>query len=530
MGELLNRYTENRPLILVIEDLHWSDQATVQLLDYVARRGGATRLLWLASFRLTEDIAADHPLRAVRHELRLHGLAEEIVLDAFSEQEVGEYLAERAPALALDETFVRTLHGRTDGLPLFVADVVNDVMAHGSRSGSMAMPKSLTGIIERYIRQLTAEERALLEAASVCGVEFRLASVARVLERDAGSLAESCAELARRQRWLSSVDAEYAFRHALYREVLYQRMPPVIRVALHRKVGASLERERAEGRNVSAAELASHFELGHEPMPALRYYVEAAQWALLHFSPSQTMSLTQRAMALLPLAEKSEARIDLEMTLATLRGAAAIQVLGTASDETKRAFERAQSLLQHVPQHPLRGLCLHALGLALCLRGELEEANALAQRTEVLAAATGDRTALLCACLVHGLVQHLRGRPRSAREWLEKGVAAAEGLDETTSPAVFTADPHVIILGLLAIALLHLGFVDQGRARMREAHARARVGAGSDRLRAERERIVVLERVLDPGRTLADCQERVAARVVVEDREHVSAAAQARAG
>jgi len=72
------------------------------------------------------------------------------------------------------------------------------------------------------------------------------------------------------------------------------------------------------------------------------------------------------------------------------------------------------------------------------------------------------------------LVQHLRGRPRSAREWLEKGVAAAEGLDETTSPAVFTADPHVIILGLLAIALLHLGFVDQGRARMREAHARAR--------------------------------------------------------
>ena len=66
-------------------------------------------------------------------------------------------------------------------------------------------------------------------------------------------------------------------------------------------------------------------------------------------------------------------------------------MLGTGLDETKRAFERAQSLLEHVPQHPLRGLCLHALGLALCLRGELEEANALAQRTEALAAATGDR-------------------------------------------------------------------------------------------------------------------------------------------
>ena len=474
MGELLDRYTENRPLLLVTEDLHWSDSATVQLIDYVARRRSSTRLLWLASFRFTEVIAADHPLRAVRHELRLHELAQEIVLDAFSEKEVGEYVAARLPALGGDESFVRALHGRTDGLPLFVADVVNDVIAHGSRSGSMAMPKSLTGIIERYIEQLTPAERALLEAASVCGVAFQLATVARVLERDAVSLAESCAELARRQRWLIEVDAEYVFRHSLYREVLYQRIAPLARVELHRKVAASLERERADGRTVSAAELASHFELGHQPMPALRYYAEAAESALLHLSPSQTMSLTERAMALLPLAEKSDPRINLEMTLVTLRGAAAIQVLGTASDETKRAFERAQSLLEHVPQHPLRGLCLHALGLAHCLRGELEEANALAQRTEALAAATGDRTALLCAYLVHGLVQHLRGRPRIAREWLEKGVAAAEGLDETTSPVEFTADPDVIILGLLAIELLHLGFVDQGRARMREAHARAR--------------------------------------------------------
>jgi DNA-binding winged helix-turn-helix (wHTH) protein len=161
MAELLERYAENHPLLLVTEDLHWGDQATVQLLDYLARRRGAARLLWLASFRLTEIIAADHPLRAVRHELRLHGLAEEIVLDAFSEQEVAQYVAEHAPALAPDVKFVRMLHGRTDGLPLFVADVVNDVTARGSRSGSMAVPTGLSGIVERYIRQLAPPERTM---------------------------------------------------------------------------------------------------------------------------------------------------------------------------------------------------------------------------------------------------------------------------------------------------------------------------------------------------------------------------------
>ena len=180
-GRALDRYTENRPLLLVTEDLHWSDSATVQLMDYIARRRSSTRLLWLASFRLTEVIAADHPLRAVRHELRLHGLAEEIVLDAFSEKKS----ASTSPRVFSPRRRrkLRTLHGRTDGLPLFVADVVNDVMAHGLRSGSMAIPKSLTGIIERYIGQLTLDQLALLEAASVCGVEFRLATVARVLER-----------------------------------------------------------------------------------------------------------------------------------------------------------------------------------------------------------------------------------------------------------------------------------------------------------------------------------------------------------
>jgi DNA-binding winged helix-turn-helix (wHTH) protein/tetratricopeptide (TPR) repeat protein len=494
MGELLDRYTENRPLLLVTEDLHWSDRATMQLIDYMARRRGAARLLWLASFRLTEIIAADHPLSAARHELRLHGLCEEIVLDTFSEQEVAEYLAKRLPALATDEKFVRALHALTDGLPLFVADVVKDLIDHGEgavgggpsalrRVRSMVLPETLTGIIERYIRQLTPGERALLDAASACGVQFRPATVARVLERDVASLDEVCAELARRQRWLSELapgqegsvaGAGYAFRHELYRKLLYERIGAPARAELHRKVAAALERERADGGKVSTAELAFHFDRGGEPMPALHHYAEAAESALLHFSPAETMSLTERALALLPTAEASDARAALEATLGTLRGTAAVQLLGTGSIEAKRAYERAAPLLDRAPQHPLRALCLHGLGLVLCLRGELDEAHALARRIEALATQTRDRAVLLCACLVHGMVEHLRGRPRTAREWLERGAAAAEGFDETAPAAVFTADPSVLVLGLLATELLHLGFADQGRSRIQQAHARAR--------------------------------------------------------
>lgn len=492
-GELLERYTESRPLLLVTEDLHWSDPATVQLMDYVARRRGRAQLLWLASFRLAEIIAADHPLNALRHELRLHALSQEVVLDAFSEEEVAEYLAARVPGRAAEEKLVRALFARTAGLPLFVADVVNDLIAHGelgadrdapaeSRLTSIPIPDTLSGIVEHYIQQLTAPERTLIEAASVCGMEFHVVTLAEVLESDVSHIGRACADLARRQRWLTDVPAtrmgtatgaRHAFRHALYREVVYQRIAPIARAGLHRKVALALQRERRIGGTVTAAELASHFELAGDAMAGLSYYAEAAESALVHFSPVHTMSLTERALTLLSTAPEGEERDVLEITFLSLRAAAAIQVLGIAAPDVKQALERALSLLERVPQHPLRRLLLHPLGVSLFMRGELNEAGALARRSDNLFTATGDRTALLCGLVTHGLVQHSRGRPRLACESLQRALDLCAELDESAPPAVSVADLGVLALGLLAIDLLHLGRVDQARTQLAAARGRA---------------------------------------------------------
>ena len=197
-------------------------------------------------------------------------------------------------------------------------------------------------------------------------------------------------------------------------------LPRSARVELHRKVAGALERERAETRKVSAAELAFHFEQGGELDTALGYYAEAADSALLHFSPAETMNLTEHALSLLLSLEATSARTSLEITLATLQGAAAVQSLGLCSTEAKRAYQRAWSLLDQEPQHPLRGLLLNGLGVVLWMRGELEEANVVAQRSEALADKTGDPTTWLCACLLHGIVRTrawaAANRARLARE------------------------------------------------------------------------------------------------------------------
>ncbi|MGZ5272256.1 MAG: AAA family ATPase [Ramlibacter sp.] len=489
MGELLDRYTDQRPLLLVTEDLHWSDRATIQLIDHVARRRGRAGLMWLATFRVAEVVATDHPLNALRRELRLHRLCEEILLDPFSETEVADCVAQLSPSLASDEAFVRALHERTDGVPLFVSSVIREVM-EGTDEGAplevrlaaIAVPENLAAIIDHYIARLGGEQRALLAAAAVCGVEFRVETLALALGLDIASVALACDELVREHIWLAvpraregsdGLELPYSFKHALFRQVLYDRTPPSARVRLHRKVGAALEGERAAGVAVPPSELAMHFDRGRQPMAALRCYAEAADAALLNFSPAVCLALTERARTLVPQAPEGAERDALELALATLQGMSAFHSLGVGP-QAMTAFERAYALLAGAPEHPMRARLLHGFGYVSSLRGDYVQALVVAKRAEALAAVSDDPGLMLVACFLHGEAHHLQGRTEAARSWMERGLAIAETLDLAAND-VFAADPQVTLLGMLAIDLVRCGLLQQGRALVQRAHARAAV-------------------------------------------------------
>ena len=150
------------------------------------------------------------------------------------------------------------------------------------------------------------------------------------------------------------LELPYSFKHALFRQVLYDRTPPSARMRLHREVGAALEGERAAGVAVPPSELAMHFDRGRQPMAALRCYAEAAEAALLNFSPAVCLALTERARALVPQAPEGAERDALELTLATLQGMSAFHSLGVGA-QAMTAFERAYALLAGAPEHPMRG-------------------------------------------------------------------------------------------------------------------------------------------------------------------------------
>lgn len=495
-GELLDRSTQDKPLLLITEDLHWSDQATVVLIDHVVRRRGKARWMWLATFRAAEVIAADHPMKALRHELRLHRLCEEILLDPFSEQELADYVARRLGGTEGSDAFVQALHRHTDGLPLFVANVIDELSAQGALQTSalardaglafeaLSVPESLAGVMERQITRLPADQIALLEAASACGVEFSPAVVALVLERDVDEVAQHCELLARRRQWLAPTGAEpgaqgdpqgrYAFRHALFRHVFRDRMGTLARAQLHRRVASALASAAASGAAVSAAELATQFELGQDPDAALPHCAASAAGALQQFAPADALRLADRGLALARRCRPGATLQELLATLQTLRGAAAAQVLGVSADETLQSFERAQAALEGSPRHPLRSMALHGLGLGLFLSGALPRARELAERSLAQALQRDDTVLVVTACDLLGQMLKLEGPPLEAIAVLEQGLQAAAGLDEPTLQTAFVLDPLVNMHAALAIPLLLAGFDQRARVQSDLALARAR--------------------------------------------------------
>ena len=216
LAEAVEGLTADRPLILVLEDLHWSDVSTLDWLAYVARRREAARLLVLGTYRPVEAIVRAHAVHTVTQDLLLHGQGTEVVLTALSQDDVAAYLAQRCGADAVSVMLVPFLYQRTDGHPLFLVTLVDELVRQGMlRAGATGwewvgsleavttgVPTSVRQLFSRQFEQLPPPVQALLEAASVAGVEFTAAAVAAGLAQGVEAVEAVCDALAQRGQFV----------------------------------------------------------------------------------------------------------------------------------------------------------------------------------------------------------------------------------------------------------------------------------------------------------------------------------------
>jgi predicted ATPase/DNA-binding winged helix-turn-helix (wHTH) protein len=243
MAEALEALSSERPLALWLEDLHWADYSTLDLIAYFARRSGTARLMLLATYRPVQSASGEHPLDAVEQDLLLHGQCERLSLAYLDEGAVAQYLDGRWPHHAFPPGLATLLHRRTEGNPLFMVSVVDSLVergvvgqADGRWQLTVRLDEVTVGVPENLARMIAAEldrrddrERRVLEAASVGGMEFATAAVAAALDEDAIHVDEVCTRLARRGQFVKAegpaqwpdgtVSQRCGFIHALYQAI-----------------------------------------------------------------------------------------------------------------------------------------------------------------------------------------------------------------------------------------------------------------------------------------------------------------------
>lgn len=494
MAEAIEALTAERQLVLVLEDLHWSDPSTLDLLALLARRREPARLLVIGTYRPSELLASNHPLCTVIQELLSHKQCQEMALEGLSEVAVEEYLEHRFLVRVFPTRLAKVLHQRTEGNPLFLVNLVDDLVMHGvltdGEEGWMVQGdlEVLVQQVPESSRQLIAAQMALanpsihqtLAAASVAGAVFSAAAVAAALETPVTEVETRCEEVTQRRLFVQRMGIEawpdgttaarYGFRHALYQELWHEQGTISQRQLWHRRIG--LRKELAYNGRASeiAAELALHFEQGQDYGRAVHYLQRAAQNASTRSANTEAIQHLTRGLELLKTLPDTPERAQQELALQITLGAPLIATKGYAAPEAEQVYARAQELCRQLGDMSQLVPALWGLWAFYLVRADHQVAWRLAEELLTVAQKQPDRLFLPEGHLAPGLSSFYRGEFTSSHEYLAKGLTYFD--PQRPRSRAFLQVPGlegVSSLSYLAWTLWALGYADHALTHAQDA-------------------------------------------------------------
>jgi DNA-binding winged helix-turn-helix (wHTH) protein/tetratricopeptide (TPR) repeat protein len=518
--EALEFLTAQDPLVLVLEDLHWVDPSTLDFISALSRRRGPAKLLLLGTYRPADVIISQSPLRALKQDLVIHNLSQEIALERLEESDVAEYIAIKFADRNIPAGFANLIHRHSGGNALFMVTILQDMVKKGLiapvdgrwtltvalEDVEPSVPETLDQLIEAQFQQLSAEEQRILRNASVAGERFSVSAITTA-ESDPGRIEDACAGLAERLQFIKAagihemangqISAHYEFRHSLYREVLYRRLSEVTRSKLHLQLAQRLKAFCDPCEQELATELALHFESGHDYAQAIRYLMLAAVNAARRFAYRDSIEILRNSLKLVSKVTSGD-RIELEIQTLVQMGDTHY-VSGNMADSAQ-AYEKAASQAAQCGLGTAQVTALirlaHPLGLI-----DVDRAVAAVEKAERISASLDDpmlqaRTQILASCArlyyhtwrsqdaelyasAHQTIQrisgfgaqypemyyaHLQPLQGGYQEALRIAEAGILQINETTSTV-----SYLLAIGAKAVALMHLGQLGDALQVMRTA-------------------------------------------------------------
>ncbi len=456
VASMLRAASARAPLLLILDDLHWSDKPTLLLLRHVLRHQQLTNVLVVGTFRPVE-VGVDHPLLSLLSDLRRERRYDRLTVGGLDDDATRALVADRL-GRPVTATFVRRLRQQTEGNAFFIEETIRALVESGLSSDEVisdgelervGVPEGVAEIVGRRVSNLSELAVETLTTASVAGRHFRLGIVAQIVGEPPERVMDALEECMR--AGLVREDPEridlFAFSQSLVREVLYARISASRRVRLHHSVAEALQMlARRDG--VNPAELAHHFLAARHvtgPDPARRYAIAAGDRATELLAYEEAVEHYGQA-ATLYADEDGEARCDVLLALGRAQWRA-------GSDEARGTFRTAAESAAR------RGDAEQLARAALGHSARYHESGFVGPRHELLeqaleAIGTGDSAHRVL------LLSRLAGSAAFSSSRRER---AAEASAEALAMARRLGDENLLLAGLMArhAALLHVRHLDE---------------------------------------------------------------------
>ncbi len=405
------------PLLIWLDDLHWTDTATLDWIGAFAQRRDPARVLLIAtSRRFDERETVKTP--AVSNRLRLKGFCREIELEGLDEAAVAEFVLQRCPPPPAERArlirLAGAIHRHTGGNPLFVANVVDDLasrglllkeadgwrVAAGTAAADLGVPATVSRMLASQFERLDPDDQTLLEAASMAIQSASAALVAAAVDMPPARVETRLAALARQRQFVretevvewpdGTVAAAFEFIHDLHRAAIAGRVPPGRRAAMNRLLGARLETAYGTRAHEIAGTLAWHFQFGHDHLRTAVYRQHAADTARRRGAYAEAQEHFTLGLAALWQQPPGAERTEHEATLRIGLGAVVMAQRGWGAEEARLNYERALALCRELGDTPRLFPALWGLWLYYWGRGPMSAAHELAGDLVALANRSGD--------------------------------------------------------------------------------------------------------------------------------------------
>jgi TOMM system kinase/cyclase fusion protein len=468
---------ERQPILVVWEDLHWADPSTLEWLSLVLDQAPMARMLTLLTCR-PEFRPPWGPQAPVT----------QVILNRLGHAQVETMITHLTGGKALPAEVVQQVVVKTDGIPLFVEELVKMILESGLMREEadryvltgplppLAIPSTLHDSLMARLDRLSAT-RDLAQLGAVLGREFSYELLQVVSPLDEATLQQGLAQL---------VDAElvyqrglpphswYVFKHALIQEAAYQSLLRSTRQRYHQHIAQILEGQFPETVETQPELLAHHYTEAGLSAPAVDYWQRAGRRATEHSANAEAISHLTRGLEVLQTLAETPERLRCALTLQTLLAQVLKDAKGYGHPEVEQAYTRARELCQHIGETPQLFPALLGLSIYYVVRAELQTARELGAQLLSLAQRAEDPVLLVEAYYSLGVTCFWLGEFALAREYLEQGIIHYDPQRHRSHLALFGQDGGAVCLCRVALVLWYLGYLDQALAWSQEARILAR--------------------------------------------------------